>query len=215
MLEEMGIGGKARRQSFRVVDPVDPDDQRAIADAGGEPPHLPRCFRLCRLRRDSGDIDADREHRRPEGPAEGAQHTAAEVLAAGLPQQVIAKALQVGGGLKADEIVGAQRGDQIAMVGQQAHQLGRRKRRMEKKPDRLPAIELAQRRAERDQVIIVHPDEVARQQHRRQGAGEGAVDPEIAGEVAPRIADQRRPVVEWRPQHAVGVADVVFVIIAA
>ena len=100
------------------------------------------------------------------------------------------------------------------MVRQQAHQLGRRKRRMQEKPDRLPAIELAQCGAERDQVIVVDPDEIVRPQHRRQGAGEGAVDPQIAGEAAPRIADQRRPVMKQRPQHPVGVADVVFVVIA-
>ena len=71
-----------------------------------------------------------------------------------------------------------------------------------------------QRLAERDQVIIVHPDQIGRPQHRPQGAREGLVDPRIAGEVAARKPDQRRPVVKQRPQHAIGVADVIFLVIA-
>ena len=60
----------------------------------------------------------------------------------------------------------------------------------------------------------MHPDNIFGQQHRRQGAGKAAVDAEITGESAPRKPDQRRPVVEQRPQHPVGVADVIFVEVA-
>jgi hypothetical protein len=85
---------------------------------------------------------------------------------------------------------------------------------VQEEPDRLPAIELAQGLTERDQMVVVHPDEILGQQHRRQSLGEIAVDPHVAGKVAPRKPDQRRPVMKQRPQHAIGVADVVFVVIA-
>ena len=115
--------------------------------------------------------------------------------------------------LKADEIVGAQRGDQLAMVRQDAQHLGCRKRRVQEKADRLPAIQLAQRFAERDQMIVVHPDEIVGLQHRRQRPREHPVDAQIAREIAAREADQRRSVMKQRPQHAIGIADVVFVVV--
>jgi hypothetical protein len=71
-------------------------------------------------------------------------------------------------GLKADEIIGAQCLDEIAMVWQHPQQLGRGKRRVQKKPDRLAAVEATQLAPERDQVIVVDPDQVLRGQRRRQ-----------------------------------------------
>src|SRR4051812_15357375 len=85
---------------------------------------------------------------------------------------------------------------------------------MQKKPDRLPATELPQTFGEWDQVIIVHPHQIAGGQHRHQRPRESAVDPHVPGKIAPRIADQRRPVMKQRPQHAVGEADVVLLVIA-
>src|SRR5580700_8056274 len=99
------------------------------------------------------------------------------------------------------------------MIGQEAHQLDCREWGMQEEPDRLLAAELAQALAERDKVIVVHPDEIVGVQHRRQRPGEGAVDPHVAGDVASRVADQRGPIMKKRPQHAIGEADIVFVVI--
>ncbi len=41
---------------------------------------------------------------------------------------------------------------------------------MQEKTDRLALVQLAQLFGKRDQMIIVNPDEILRQQHRRQGA---------------------------------------------
>ena len=100
------------------------------------------------------------------------------------------------------------------MVRQDAQQLGRRERRVQEEADRLAPAKRTQPLSERDQVIVVHPHQIARVQHRPQRAREGLVDPQIARQVAPGEADQRRPVMEQRPQHPVGVADVVFVPVA-
>ena len=121
---------------------------------------------------------------------------AAEILAAAPPHQVIAEAVQVRSSLEPDQIVSTQGGDEFPVVGQQPHQLGRREGGVQEKPDRLPATELPQTFGEWDQVIIMHPHQIAGLQHRRQRPREAAVDPHIPGKIAPRIADQRGSVME-------------------
>ena len=86
---------------------------------------------------------------------------------------------------------------------------------MQKKPDRLRDLQPPQLVGERDQMIIVHPDEIVGRAASAPRPARIAVDAQISGEVAPRKADQRRPIMKQRPQHAVGVADVVFLEIAS
>ena len=85
-----------------------------------------------------------------------------EILRPGPTQQIIAKAVQIRLGLKADEIIGAQRLDEVAMVRQHAQQLGRRERRVQEKPERLILVEPTQFTAERDHMIVVDPDQILR-----------------------------------------------------
>ena len=82
---------------------------------------------------------------------------------------------------------------------------------MQEKADRLGPVQLAQLFGKRDQMIVVDPDEVLRQQHRRQGARKHSVDAQISGEITPRELDERAAAMEQRPEHAVGVPDIVFV----
>ena len=209
IFQEMRIGGKPRRQPLRVIEPVDADDQRAFVDAVEQPAGVARFCRRCRLGGDRLDVDPDREHRGAQDPAEAADEAAAEILAVVPAHEVVAKSLQVGLGLKADDVIGAQRRDKLLVIGQDPHQLGGRERGVQKEPERLTATLPAQRLAERDQMVIVHPDQIARGQHRQQGARERVVDPQVPGQSPARELDQRRPVVKQRPQHPVGVADVI------
>ena len=80
-----------------------------------------------------------------------------------------------------------------------------------KKPIRLLQPARAQLLAERDQVIVVHPDQVVGLDQRRDRLGEALVDPLVAAGEAAVIFGQVDPVVEERPQGAVGVAVIIFV----
>ncbi len=64
---------------------------------------------------------------------------------------------------------------------------------------------------QRDQVIVVHPDDVVRLQDLHQLIREMFVDPHIAGQVAPREFREIEPVMEDRPQHPVGETVVILV----
>jgi hypothetical protein len=64
-------------------------------------------------------------------------------------------------------------------------------------------------------MIIVHPDHVVGLQQGLQPVGEHLVDAQIAGHVAAGELHQIEPIVEDRPQHAIGKAVVEFLEIAA
>ena len=80
-----------------------------------------------------------------------------------------------------------------------------------KKPIRFLDPVLAQLLAQRDQMIIVDPDQVVGLDQRRDRLGEALVDPLVAGAEAAVIFGKVDPVVEERPQGAIGVAVIIFV----
>ena len=67
--------------------------------------------------------------------------------------------------------------------------------------------------AERDQVIVVHPDDVVGLQQRLERAREALVDVDVALVVAGLELREVEPVVKHRPQHGVGIAEVVLVVL--
>ena len=80
-----------------------------------------------------------------------------------------------------------------------------------KKPIRILHTVLAQLLAERDQMVIVDPDQIVGLDQRRDRLGEALVDPLVAGAEAAVIFGEVDPVVEERPQGAVGIAVIIFV----
>jgi hypothetical protein len=99
------------------------------------------------------------------------------------------------------------------VIGQrQEHFLGR-ERNMQEKSDPVGDPEFAQLRAQRDEVIVVHPDDVVRTQQRKQRFGEIGVDALVASERGPAELDQAKPVMAERPERAVGVADIIRVVV--
>ena len=82
---------------------------------------------------------------------------------------------------------------------------------MQEESDGLGPVQLAQLFGKRDQMIVVNPDDILWQQHRSQGARKHPVDAQIAGEITSRELDERAAAMEQRPEHAVGVPDIVFV----
>ena len=99
------------------------------------------------------------------------------------------------------------------MMRQRRHDFRRRERNVQEKTDLVLVAALAQRLGEGQEMIIVHPDHVVRQQHLLQFIGEMIVDAQIAGQIAAREFREIEPVMQDRPQHAVGEAVVIFVVI--
>ena len=78
---------------------------------------------------------------------------------------------------------------------------------------RLWTAALPQRLGQRHEVVIVHPDDVVGLQHLVEFGGEMLIDAEIAAEVAAGEFRQVQPVMEDGPQHPVGEAVVVFLVV--
>jgi hypothetical protein len=74
---------------------------------------------------------------------------------------------------------------------------------VQEKADALATAQAAQLLAERDQVIIVHPDDVVGPEQGRQPLGELPVDALIRVEGAPLEDREIDPVVEQRPEDLV------------
>ncbi len=84
---------------------------------------------------------------------------------------------------------------------------------MDKKSDLVDVAALAQRLRQRHQMIIMHPDHVVGPEQLLQMSGEEFIDAKIAAEIAAREFGQVEPVMQDRPQHAVGEAVVKFLVI--
>jgi len=71
----------------------------------------------------------------------------------------------------------------------------------------------SQRGRDRDQVVVVNPDKVVFDDDLFQLVGEVLIHPEIAAEIPARELGKIQPVMQYRPQHAIGETIVVFLII--
>ena len=99
------------------------------------------------------------------------------------------------------------------MVGQRGQDLGRRARDVEEEADAVLVPALAQCLGERHQMIIMHPDQILRREHLVQLAREMIVDPQIAAQIAARELGEIDAIVQDRPQHTIGEAVVVFLVV--
>ena len=72
--------------------------------------------------------------------------------------QELRKIVAVAVGLEADEIIGEHRLDEVAVLRQARHDAAVRPRRVQEEADFPLDAEFAQLRAERQEVIVVHPD---------------------------------------------------------
>ncbi|KAG1316522.1 hypothetical protein G6F62_013433 [Rhizopus arrhizus] len=63
-------------------------------------------------------------------------------------------------GLEADQVVGIQRGEQPQVIGHGLQQVGRGHRDVQEEADAAADAAFAQQRTERDQVVVVDPDDV-------------------------------------------------------
>ncbi len=128
-------------------------------------------------------------------------------------EHVALEVRQIGVGLEADEIAGEQGPHQQLMLGRGGKDIRRRERDMQKEPDPVSVPPLSQLRCQGEEMVVVDPDQIVRLQERRQRVGEFRVDPLIALHIGGPEIGEIQPVVEDRPQHAVGEAEIVFLVI--
>src|SRR5215469_1370609 len=62
-------------------------------------------------------------------------------------------------------------------------------------------------------MVVMDPYEILCRQHWCQSSRKHLIDTQIAGEIAPRELDKFAPVMEQRPKNAIGVTDIIFIVI--
>ena len=214
-LEQAAEGPEPVGQALGVVQPVDADDLRAVERARGEQLDAGVGLRRVRHVLEGVDVDADREIARHDGAAERGDLPARLQHAAGLLQHIALEIGHVRGRLEADDVVGEQRLDQPGMVGHRDHHVRRRERDMQEEADAGFDAAAAQLGGERDQVIVVDPDQVRRRDHLRQVVGDHGVDAPVALDEGRLVVEQAEAIVERRPQHLVGISEIVGVVFVA
>lgn len=131
------------------------------------------------------------------------------------PLDVIDERLLVAFGLQADDVVRAHELHQLFMRRHGPQHLGRREGNVQEEADRVLHAELAQAVRERQQVIVVHPDDVVGLHERAQLLRERAVHAQIAGIFLAIEAREIAAIVKYRPQRGIREAAIVLVVVAA
>ena len=116
-------------------------------------------------------------------------------------------------GLEADHVVLQQQRDELLVVGQGRQHLRRRHRDMKEEADPVGMAAAAQRVRDRDEVIVMDPDQVVGFDDLFEFGREMIVHPHVSGEIAPRELGEIEPEMQDRPQHPVGEAVVVFLVV--
>ena len=159
-------------------------------------------------------IDADREgvggERAVEDPDRGRRSRS---VAAGDFSEIAAEVRGIPVGLEADEIEGAEAAGEALVLGERGEDLGRRERDVQEEAHAALPARGAHLLAHQEEVVVVHPDGVVGAGELGEEAGEAAVDRLVGGEVGLVEMREVDPVVEDRPERAVGVAEVVALVL--
>ena len=119
------------------------------------------------------------------------------------------KTLAIGLRLKADEVVRQQRAQQLREWRQCTQHLEMRERDVQEEADRLACALRAQLLRQRNEVIVVHPDQITGCEQRREPRGKQCVGLLVGGVFLVFVAKAGEEVVKERPERAVGEAAVV------
>ena len=130
-----------------------------------------------------------------------------------LVADVLVEAAPIRLGLEAEHIVGEERPDEHVVHGQRGQHFRRGEGDVQEEAHGLPRSHAPQLLSERDQVVVVHPDQVARLEQRLQGVREALVDPDVALVVVAVEAGEVGAVVKERPQGTVREAVVVLLVV--
>ncbi len=184
---------------FRIIQPVHADDERATLHALFEPFGDFALRRALGLARKGARVDAnwrrdgrhgmtvdERRHARLDRHIQNIAHAIFEVV-------------QMPLGLKADDIIGAEHMHQFVRARQDGEQACRHEGDVKKEADTIVDAKRAQRHGERDQMIVVNPDEIARLDQRRERARISPVDVQIRIEMGAVEFDEARLEMQQRP----------------
>ena len=208
--EQLLDGQEPLLEPLGIVDPVHPDHHRPEHARGGRPIVVGDGHGRVDDLGETLGVDPDREGHGPHRAAEGAYASIAQHLAPGLVHHIAVEGLQPVASLEADQVVVEQAFHQLAVMGQGGQQLPPRPGDVQEEAYPVAAAHLAQLPRQRDQVVVVHPDDVVGPDQRAHRLGETAVHPLIALAERAFIVGQVDTVVKQRPQHGVSVAVVVF-----
>ena len=201
--QKLSEGLEFLRQPFGVVQAIDADN----AVCGGAPclhePAVPLGMG------EVGNVDADREAANRDQPIEQADAAIGHDAAKHAIFQISHQIGDIGLGLQTNEVVGGQGTRELLMLRDRHKGLPGRKRNVQEEPNRVLRPQPPQLRCERQQVVVVHPDEVVAAQQRLQLFGEPPVDADIALKEARLELRQVQAIVKDRPQHRIAIAEVV------
>ena len=110
--------------------------------------------------------------------------------------------------LEADDIIGQHHSQKLFGRRHNREDAGRHERHMQEEADTVLDAERAQSFGERDQMIIMHPDEIVRLQQFGERLGVSPVDGKVAGEILAVEFEQSRLEMQQRPEHRIGEADI-------
>src|SRR5690606_32218780 len=111
------------------------------------------------------------------------------------------------------QVVGKERADQPVVCGHGGKDQRRRHRNVQKEAHALLAAHGAQLGGQRNQVIVVHPDDVVGPEQIGKLVRKHLIHASVATDVASIKIGQIESVVEHRPEHAVAVPEVVAVVV--
>jgi hypothetical protein len=206
-------------QALGIVQAVDTDDQGSPAEARHQVFHQRRLYIASRQPLKPVRLDTDGETADPRllpiqpesDPAARRlehQHLATRILI--LCDEVADEISGIAIGLEAHHVILQQQRDELLVVRHRGKDLRRRHRDVQKKTDPVGVAAPSQRVRDRDQVIVVHPDQVVLPDYFFELGREMIIDPEISAEIPTRELGEIKPVMQNRPQHAVGEAVVIF-----
>jgi membrane glycosyltransferase len=102
-------------------------------------------------------------------------------------------------GLEADEVVLQEQRHQLLVVRQRGQHLRRGQRHVQEEADPVGVAEFSQRIGDRNEMIIMDPDDVVFGDDLCKLGREMLVHPEIAAQIAPREFGEIEPIMQDRP----------------
>ncbi len=119
-----------------------------------------------------------------------------------------AERVAIGFGLKTEHVVGQHGLQHLAVHRQRAQHFDVGKRDVQEQPDGLRRSRLAQLLRQREQVVVVHPDEIAGFEQRQQQARVALVHALVGLVLRVVVTEAVHEVVKQRPQGAVAEAEI-------
>jgi hypothetical protein len=197
-----------------IVEPVDADDQLLAVEALQ---HALVQRGLCRPFRQRGEffrLDADRIGPGGEDAPIGGKARSIQTGGEVAPRQAVGKVLAIMFGLETKHVIGGQARQKCLVHRHGMEDVRCRPGNVQEEADPVGHTLTAQLGGQRDEMIVVDPDQVVRLDERQEAACKEAVHAEVTGHLAPAIFGKVQPVVADRPEHPVCKALVVFLDIA-